>query len=304
MRIIDSHVHVVQNIAGFGDKGELRSLGRGDGMARYASGEVLRMIPEQFHGDQVTPEQLIETMDENGVEKAVLLQGNFYGFQNLYSWDAVQKYPDRLTAAASYDPFCAQRDAVRKHLFEELGFRIEKWELSTGSGLMANHPGLKLDGEDMMEAFAYGAAHGHVMVIDVGKCGSPSWQIPEMKNVVSRFPDTKFVFCHLLAPNAFQEEALIDALKCLKADNVWFDIASVVHNVLMGEAPYTRADHYLRLAADIVGADKLIFGTDFPSCLKEDPYAQFVRNITDSKRFNDAEKAMILAENAEKVFFG
>ena len=89
MKIIDSHAHIVQYIAGMGSGGELRSIG--GGMARYANGQVVRMIPEQFRTDGVSPEQLLEIMDENGVEKSVLLQGNFYGFQNYYAWEAVKR---------------------------------------------------------------------------------------------------------------------------------------------------------------------------------------------------------------------
>lgn len=59
MKIIDSHAHIVQYIAGIGSGGELRSIG--GGMARYANGQVVRMIPEQFHTDGVSPEQLLES---------------------------------------------------------------------------------------------------------------------------------------------------------------------------------------------------------------------------------------------------
>ena len=90
-RIIDSHAHLVQYIAGTGAGGELRSIG--NGMAVYANGQTVRMIPKEFGGDQVTPEHLIQVMDKNGVEKAVLLQGNFYGYQNFYTHLAVKKYP-------------------------------------------------------------------------------------------------------------------------------------------------------------------------------------------------------------------
>ena len=174
MKIIDSHAHIVQYIAGIGSGGELRSIG--GGMARYANGQVVRMIPEQFQTDGVSPEQLLEIMDENGVEKSVLLQGNFYGFQNYYTWEAVKKYPNRFIGAASYDPYSFDRDGIRRFLFEELGFKIEKFEVSTGSGVMATHPDFLIDGELMEEAFSYGERMGHVMVIDIGKCGSKSWQ--------------------------------------------------------------------------------------------------------------------------------
>ncbi len=74
-------------------------------MAVYANGQTVRMIPKEFGGDQVTPEHLLQVMDKNGVEKAVLLQGNFYGYQNYYTHLAVKKYPDRFAGAGAYDPF-------------------------------------------------------------------------------------------------------------------------------------------------------------------------------------------------------
>ena len=79
-------------------------------------------------------------MDENEVEKAVLLQGNYIGFQNLYSYEAVRKYPDRFLSAASYDPYSRNKDAIVRHLFEELRIPIVKFEVSTGSGLMSSKP--------------------------------------------------------------------------------------------------------------------------------------------------------------------
>ena len=41
-RIIDSHAHVVQYIAGTGAGGELRSIG--NGMAVYANGQTVRFL--------------------------------------------------------------------------------------------------------------------------------------------------------------------------------------------------------------------------------------------------------------------
>ena len=174
MKIIDGHVHLVQCIAGTGAGGELRFAG--NGMAEYASGERFRMLPDEFSQGVVTAGDILRKMDENGVEKAVLLQGNYFGFQNLYSMEAVKKYPDRFCAAASYDPFCRGKEQIRKHLFEELGFPIVKFEVSTGSGLMANHFTLPLDGDIMKAEYDYADEHGLVFVIDIGKCGSESWQ--------------------------------------------------------------------------------------------------------------------------------
>ena len=116
MKIIDAHVHLVETVAGIGAEGELRFTG--GGFARYATGRTFRLLPQRFAAGRVTPEDVLALMDENGVEKAVLLQGNYLGFQNLYSFEAQRKYPDRFKAAASYDPFSRRKEDIRRHLFE------------------------------------------------------------------------------------------------------------------------------------------------------------------------------------------
>ena len=55
---------------------------------------------------------------------------------------------------------------------------------------------------------------------------------------------------------------------------------------------------------DLVGADKLLFGTDMPSALKEAPYGDYVRWIREMEGLNDAEREQILYQNAAKVYAG
>ena len=75
MKIIDAHVHLVQYICGFGSRGELRAIGAGK--ARYADGSVISLIPPELGEYDVTPEKVIALMDQEKVEKAVILQGNY-----------------------------------------------------------------------------------------------------------------------------------------------------------------------------------------------------------------------------------
>ena len=154
-------------------------------------------------------------MNENGVERAVLLQGGYLGFQNLYSWQAQQKWPDRFLAAGAYDPYSRSRDGIVRRLFEELGLRVVKFEVSTGSGLMANHPVFPLDGEVMEREAAFAQEHGLVFVIDIGKLGSPSSQIQALRRLIRRHAGMKFVVCHLLAPKQTQLREMADGLAAL-----------------------------------------------------------------------------------------
>lgn len=300
MKVIDAHVHLIQCVAGMGSGGELRSCG--GGKARYANGQVIQLIPEELGGDQVTPETVLKIMDENDVEKAVLLQGNYYGFQNQYSYDAMQKYPDRFLAAASYDPFCRDCDGIRKYLFEELKIPVVKFEVSTTSGLMCNHV-FRLDGAFMEDAYSYAEEHGQVFVIDIGKCCSESWQVLALRRAIQRHPQLKFVVCHLLACAQGQEEYLREGLEQLALPNVWFDLAAVTHNCRPDAFPYPRTMEFLKIAKNIVGADRLMFATDLPSALKRDTYRHYIEMFTETDVFTAREKEQILHDTAELVYF-
>ena len=137
MKIIDSHIHICKYINGFGGRGELIPIG--NGMVEYADGKKFRIIPEGMGDYGFSLETAIKVLDENNVDKAVILQGNYLGYQNLYAYEAMMKYKDRIVAAATFDPFAYEKESIVNHLFNELGFKIIKLECSSGSGFMANH---------------------------------------------------------------------------------------------------------------------------------------------------------------------
>ena len=246
---------------------------------------------------------MLELMDAHQVERAVLLQGGYLGFQNLYSWQAQQQWPHRFLAAAAYDPYSRGRDAIVHHLFEEQGIRVVKFEVSTGSGLMATHPVFALDGEVMRREAAFAAEHGLVFVIDIGKLGSPSSQIGALRRLILRHPDMKFVVCHLLAPKQTELAQMTDGLEALHLPNVWFDLASLQRNVRPDEPPFPITRHFIARAVETVGAERLLFGTDAPSNLCHMTYQQMVDTIAQDPVLAEEQKQMILYENAKKVFW-
>lgn len=299
--VIDAHMHLVEYVAGIGAEGELRWKGRG--MAQYADGRIFRLLPEEFSDGKVTPEDALAAMDRCGVRKAVLLQGHYMGFQNLYSLDAQDRYPDRFRAAVSYDPWSRDKDKIRDYLVEQRGAGIVKFELSTGSGLMCNHPTFAIDSEAMREEFDYCDAHGVICVLDIGKCGSESWKPEAVRRVCLAHPGMKFVICHLLAPSVSTAEKALEKLRLLVLPNVWFDLAALPHNMAPDKYPYPAAAALVRRAADIVGTDRILFGSDFPSTLKDDSYEHLIGFIRDSEEFSEEEKKAILCGNAEAVYF-
>ena len=102
MKMIDAHAHIVESFKGIGFRGETRYLG--NGIERWINGEETRVWPEGFVGDCFSFEDLLRVMDENDIEKAVLMQGSIYGLQNEYAAEAIKKHPDRFAALGSFDP--------------------------------------------------------------------------------------------------------------------------------------------------------------------------------------------------------
>ncbi|MCM1297736.1 MAG: amidohydrolase [Muribaculaceae bacterium] len=301
MKLIDAHAHVVQCIAGTGSQGELRPCG--GGRAVYATGNSFQILPPEFGEYDAAPEALLRVMDAHGVEKAVLLQGNYFGFQNLYTYEAVRKYPDRFAGAASYDPFSAQADQIKTHLFDELGFKIVKFEVSSGSGLMANHPPVDLDGEVMHQCYRHAADRDLIFVIDIGKPRSVSWQVDALSRAIARYPGMRFVVCHLLSPQLGDGELLRRSLDKLALPNVWFDLAALCLNSRPEEYPYPTARGYVRDAVDIVGADRLLWGSDMPSAMTRDTYQHFIDFIAEHPGLDQGDKERILWSNAARLFF-
>ena len=195
------------------------------------------------------------------------------------------------------------RDKIVQHLFEDLALRVVKFEVSTGSGLMANHPVFSLDGAMLERELSFAEEHRLVVVIDIGKLGSPSSQIDALRRAVLRHPKVKFVVCHLLAPKQSELSLMAAGLDALHLPNVWFDLASLQHNVRPDAAPYPVTRAFIHKAIEIVGAERLLFGTDLPSNLCKFSYADMVNTIAEDTVLAEEQRQCILYNNALDVFW-
>lgn len=296
MRIIDAHAHVIERVAGFGKRGELRPLG--GGRARWANGDEIQLIPADLGDREFTTEALLGVLDANGIEKAVLLQGGFYGFQNEYSLEAQRAHPGRLLAAGTLDPFCRSRDELVSRLLERERVGAMKFELSVGAGLMSYREAFRIDGPAFAPVVERVAAAGATLVLDVGSPGTESFQPDAIAALAARWPSLRIVVCHLLAPRLGDEEALRKALAPLKRDNVWFDLAAMPSNVAPEGYPYPTARAYLALARGIVGAEKLMWGSDVPNVLTRESYPRLLDFVVSPGLFSPSELDGVLYGNA------
>lgn len=298
MKIIDAHIHICEIIAGYCRRGEFRAIG--NGKAAWANGDIVDLIPEGYGDTAYTAESALRMMDENGVEAGVILQGSMYGFQNLYIEKVIKQYPDRFVGACTIDPFTLNHLETLEHLLQWTS--IVKFEVSSGGGLMGVHGGFPLDGSRMMEVYELINDKGGQVTIDFGDFEMDSYQPQAIANIAKRFPNMKLVMCHLLAPIPGHLDKMEAGLEILRADNIWFDLAALP-KIAMEAYPYPSCQDALKRAKQIIGADRMMFGTDMPMALTKDSYQQLINYIPESGVFTDRELEDVFYNTAKKIYF-
>lgn len=302
MKKIDAHLHVAEVIAGYCRRGELRACG--DGKAIWGNGEVFQLLPKGYGDKSFTAESALDLMDENRVEKAVLMQGSMYGFQNEYHYQLLQKYPDRFCPSCTTDPFMTNALEIIKFYIEERKFRLVKFEVSSGGGLMGCHKPFLLNSDRMMKIYEV-INHNHgILAMDVGDISMQSYQPDSLARIASAFPDLKLVVCHLLAPLRGKERELWASLELLSKKNVWFDLAALPKIMAPDVYPYLETHKILSEAKQIVGSDRLLWGTDAPYAATQDTYGHLADYLEHDHTFTEKELEDIYYHNANRVYFG
>jgi len=303
MKKIDAHLHLAKVLAGYCRRGELRAAGGGKAM--WGNGEVFQLLPTtgEYGDDCFTAEQALAIMDRNDVERAVLMNGSMYGLQNLYHEELLEKYPDRFCPSCEVDPFMTNHLETLERYFEEKHFHLAKFEVSSGGGLMGCHDPFDLSGDRMMAVYKIVEKHHGVVALDVGDIYMESHQTMALMRIADRCPDLKLVICHLLAPAREKKREWIAELNILKQANVWFDIAAIPKIMAPDVYPYPEAVEYLREAADIVGADRLMWGTDAPFAATQDSYEHLTDYLEKTDVFTADELEKIYYANAKEVYF-
>ena len=242
-------------------------------------------------------------MDKNEVEKAVLMQGSMYGFQNRYHAEILKKYPDRFCPTCTIDPYMTNAAETMEYFFEKQGFKAAKFEVSSGGGLMGCHDPFDLAGKEMRPLFDIIEAHNAPVALDVGDLTMPSHQPWSLAKIAEDHPNMKLVVCHLLAPIPGREKELELSLELLKKPNVWFDIAALPKIVAPGTYPFPAVHEVLKMAKEILGADRLLWGTDAPFAATQDPYEHLADYLVKGDAFTESELEDVYYNNAKHVYF-
>ena len=304
--IIDTHAHVLQRLHGHIGRG--RTHGVGYGRARIGGGEPFMHVAPFRRETTFPPDALVAQMDWAGVDKAVLLQGSFHGESNAYVAAAVARYPDRLIGAAFVDPRAPDAQAQFAQLTGSGGFGVLKLEISVGWGFTGVYPDFRLDEPGLAWLWPAAEQQGIIVVLDLGAVGSASYQTEIVGGIVARHPRLQVVIAHLAQPPlAHANDPALNAqweaqIALGRHANVWFDLAALPAYV-DEDFPYPTARRYIARAAELVGTERLMWGSDIPGLFGQGTYPQLVRFVA---RYCDflppAAREAVLGGNAWRLF--
>ncbi len=233
-------------------------------------------------------QDLIAEMDRCGVDRAVACgfawdSFDLYVETNSYIADAVSRFPDRLVGFANVPPLHPGAAAEIERCLD-LGFR--------GIGeLKADGQGFDLAGEEGLGPVSVLAAENDLPLLihlsePVGRLypGKGSTSPRKGFEFARRHPELKLVYAHWGGGLPFYE-LMADVRETLA--NVWYDCSA---------NPYLYQPEIYRIAAEIVGAGKIMFGSDYPLISPERYF-----NEINSLNMNAEDRAAILGGSAARL---
>jgi predicted TIM-barrel fold metal-dependent hydrolase len=224
----------------------------------------------------------------------VLLQGGNYGFHNDYMASAAARYPERLTAVGAIDPYALYADKIFDNLVSRYNFRSIKFELSSEWGLSGYHADLRMNDEAFARLLKKADELGMTVAIDMGMKHMPSFDLEAFKELTETYKNVLFVMAHSFFPrNDGQNEERLALARSLTADNFVMDFANVD---VIAQA------EYLKELKSIIGAERMMWGTDLPGILCRMSYKQLIDRVYESGVFTKSELPLVMGENAERVY--
>jgi len=239
-------------------------------------------------------ELLNQTMDEVGVDKAVIVQPIYYLFDNRYVADCLRRFPGRFAAIGLVDPKAPDAVARMEKLVREDGFgglRIHSSRLDHPSEWAApDQDPLWRRSEELGTCFI---VHG------------PAANLPHLEPIIGRFPEVPVVLDHIGGAPTDEEPPfplLSHVLDLARFPKVYVKLTPQAHK---SELPFPHADTFpaFRRIYDAFGPQRLMWGTNFPGVMKGVGYGPALEMFRDHVDFlTDDDKAWLFHRTALQVW--
>ena len=278
--IIDAHSHLWLRQDAMVDGQVVRTLGK-NGSRSLFLGEERQMLPPFMIDGRNTAEVFLSNMDYAQVSAAVVVQEVIDGCQNDYLTEVQHKWPHRF--------FCmgmchTEGEAARLKAAGLKGIAIPGHRLSTPL-------------HDMMPMFKYMEREGMILSMCLGE---DERQIAEMGEIIEECPNLKVAIGHfgMVTTSAFESQVKL----ALRGKNVMIESGGITWLFNAEFYPFPSAVRSIRQAAEWVGIDRLMWGSDYPRTITAITYRMSYDFIQKSRELSDADKTAFLGENAKRFY--
>ncbi len=278
MTIIDAHSHLWKKQDTWVDGKRILSLKNGRSIFMD---EEVQMLPPWLIDGVNSAEVFLSNMDYAQVGGAVVVQEVIDGNQNTYLAEVQKKYPERF--------FCMG-----------MAWTLEEAKAVQEAGLK----GIAFPGHRMHESllslipiFKYMEERGMVLSMCLGESEA---QIGEMKEVIQECPQLKVAIGHfgMVTTDAFESQVKL----AREGKNVMVESGGITWLFNAEFYPYPSAIRSIKQAAEWVGMDRLMWGSDYPRTITAITYKMSYDFVSKSKELTDQEKTAFLGGNAEQFY--
>ena len=276
--IIDAHAHLWLKQDTWVDG--KRILTQKNGRSIFMDEEV-QMLPPFIIDGVNSAEVFLSNIDYAQVAGAVVVQEIIDGNQNAYLKEVQRKYPNRF--------FCMG-----------MANTIEEAEMVRQAGLK----GIAIPGHRLHEPmltliplFKY--MEKHQMILSMCLADNEQ-QIGEMREAIQECPDLKVAIGHfgMVTTPSFESQLKL----ALEGKHVMIESGGITWLYHSEFYPYPSAIKSIRRAAELVGWDRLMWGSDYPRTITAITYKMSYDFIMKSQELTSEEKAMFLGGNAQQFY--
>lgn len=288
-KIIDAHSHLWLRQDTSWNGMPVRTLKNG---RSFFFTEEVQMVPPFMIDGVNSAEVFLSNMNYAQVGGAVVVQEFIDGIQNDYLAKVKSDYPERFFVFGMCDYFKPGFYDTAASLIES-GF---KGIAIPGHRLILSDGRVNLNSPEMMKMFHLMEDKGVILSLCLAE---NNLQNGEIKEVIEECPRLKIAIGHFGMVTAPGWE---DQIKLALNDNVMIESGGITWLFNKEFYPFNGAVRAIREAIDMVGADKLMWGSDYPRTITAITYKMSYDFILKTNDLTDREKRLFLGENAEKFY--
>jgi hypothetical protein len=293
MNIIDSHSHLWLKQDTVVNGQHLYTTTRGRSM--FFDGER-QMLPPFMIDGRNTAEIFLANMDYAQVGGAVVVQEVIDGMQNDYLMQVARKYPDRFVVCGMPRLGLESSEAESQLTEEDILMDVDTLHWLEFKAVAIPGHRLNRPMKDLLPAMKY--MEEKQMIFSMCLADNER-QIAEFQEVISECKNLKIAIGHFgLATSKNWKNQILLA----RNPNVFIESGGITWLYNSEFYPFPSAVKAIREAADLVGINKLMWGSDYPRTICAITYKMSYDFVVKSDAFTDSEKAAFLGENAVKFY--